>query len=154
RGHQRAVRAVAALLAPVARGQRPAAAPGSSRRREPGRRRGPHRRGRLRAARGPRLRRLGLRADLVRRPDRRGRRDPAPDTTTPRRLRRRRLRSGRERVVSDLRAATTMRNRTTLGLVLVAIGVVFALGSAGVLRTDGIGRWWPLLLIGVGVVKV
>ena len=47
-----------------------------------------------------------------------------------------------------------MRNRTTLGLVLVIIGLVLTLDSAGVLRTDGLGRWWPLLLIGVGTVKV
>jgi predicted membrane protein len=45
-------------------------------------------------------------------------------------------------------------NRTALGLVLIAVGVVLTLDSAGVLRTDGIGRWWPLLLIGVGIVKV
>ena len=47
-----------------------------------------------------------------------------------------------------------MRNRTSLGLVLIIVGLVLALDSAGVLRTDGIGRWWPLLLIGVGTVKV
>ena len=46
------------------------------------------------------------------------------------------------------------RNRTALGLVLIAVGVVFTLDSAGVLHTAGLGRWWPLLLIGVGVVKV
>jgi predicted membrane protein len=38
--------------------------------------------------------------------------------------------------------------------VLVAIGLVIALDSAGVLRTAGLGRWWPLLLVGVGLVKV
>jgi len=46
------------------------------------------------------------------------------------------------------------RNRTTLGLVLVAVGIVFTLDSAGVLHTAGLGRWWPLFLIGVGIVKV
>jgi predicted membrane protein len=56
--------------------------------------------------------------------------------------------------VTESRAAGTMRNRTTLGLVLIAIGLVFTLDSAGVLRTEGLGRWWPLLLIGVGIVKV
>jgi cell wall-active antibiotic response 4TMS protein YvqF len=48
----------------------------------------------------------------------------------------------------------TTRNRTSLGLVLVIAGLLLALDSAGVLRTDGLGRWWPLLLIGVGFVKV
>jgi hypothetical protein len=48
----------------------------------------------------------------------------------------------------------TTRNRTSLGLVLVIAGMLLALDSAGVLRTDGLGRWWPLLLIGVGLVKV
>ena len=48
----------------------------------------------------------------------------------------------------------TTRNRTSLGLVLVIVGLLLALDSAGVLRTDGLGRWWPLLLIGVGLVKV
>jgi hypothetical protein len=47
-----------------------------------------------------------------------------------------------------------MRNRTTLGLVLIIVGLVLTLDSAGILRTDGLGRWWPLLLIGVGTVKV
>jgi hypothetical protein len=38
--------------------------------------------------------------------------------------------------------------------VLVVTGLVIALDSAGVLRTAGLGRWWPLLLLGVGLVKV
>jgi hypothetical protein len=45
-------------------------------------------------------------------------------------------------------------DRTTLGFVLVVIGLVFAVDNAGLLRPAGIGRWWPLLLIGVGIVKV
>jgi predicted membrane protein len=48
----------------------------------------------------------------------------------------------------------TARNRTSLGLLLIVVGLVLTLDSAGVLRTDGLGRWWPLLLIGVGLVKV
>ena len=51
-------------------------------------------------------------------------------------------------------SAKTARNRTSLGLVLIAVGLVLTLDSAGILRTDGLGRWWPLLLIGVGIVKV
>jgi hypothetical protein len=38
--------------------------------------------------------------------------------------------------------------------VLIIVGLVLALDSAGVLRTDGLGRWWPLVLLGVGAVKV
>jgi hypothetical protein len=55
---------------------------------------------------------------------------------------------------ADLPVDVTRRNRTALGLVLIAVGVVMTLDSAGVLRTEGLGRWWPLLLIGVGLVKV
>jgi predicted membrane protein len=56
--------------------------------------------------------------------------------------------------VRDASSAGTARSRTALGLVLIAVGLVFTLDSAGVLRTDGLARWWPLLLIGVGIVKV
>jgi len=56
--------------------------------------------------------------------------------------------------VSEPSSAGRTPGRTTLGLFLVAIGFVLTLDSAGVLRTAGFGRWWPLLLIGVGLVKV
>jgi hypothetical protein len=46
------------------------------------------------------------------------------------------------------------RNRTSLGLVLVAVGVILTLDSTGVFGTASPGRWWPLLLVGVGIVKV
>src|SRR5262250_1654078 len=50
--------------------------------------------------------------------------------------------------------AASTRQRTTLGLVLIAVGLLFALANAGVLYMEGLGRWWPLLLIGAGFVKV
>jgi predicted membrane protein len=56
--------------------------------------------------------------------------------------------------VSEASSPGTTRGRTALGLVLIAVGLVLTLDSAGVLRTDGLGRWWPLLLIGIGIVKV
>jgi predicted membrane protein len=56
--------------------------------------------------------------------------------------------------VSEASSRGTTRGRTALGLVLIAVGLVLTLDSAGVLRTDGLGRWWPLLLIGIGIVKV
>jgi len=56
--------------------------------------------------------------------------------------------------VREASSPGTTRNRTSLGLVLIIVGLVLTLDSAGVLRTDGFGRWWPLLLVGVGVVKV
>jgi predicted membrane protein len=56
--------------------------------------------------------------------------------------------------LSEPSTAGRAPSRTTLGLVLVVIGVIIALDSAGVLRTAGLGRWWPLLLVGVGLVKV
>jgi cell wall-active antibiotic response 4TMS protein YvqF len=56
--------------------------------------------------------------------------------------------------VSAASSPGATRNRTSLGLVLIIVGLVLTLDSAGVLRTDGLGRWWPLLLVGVGIVKV
>jgi len=56
--------------------------------------------------------------------------------------------------VREASSPGTTRNRTSLGLVLIIVGLVLTLDSAGVLRLDGFGRWWPLLLVGVGVVKV
>jgi hypothetical protein len=56
--------------------------------------------------------------------------------------------------VREASTTATARNRTSLGLVLIIVGLILALDSAGVLRTEGLGRWWPLVLIGVGVVKV
>jgi hypothetical protein len=41
-----------------------------------------------------------------------------------------------------------------LGLVLIGLGLVLTLEQAGILNLEGIGRFWPLLLIGVGYVKV
>lgn len=51
-------------------------------------------------------------------------------------------------------APGTTRDRKRIGLVLIAVGLVLTLDSAGILHTEGLGRWWPLLLIGVGLVKV
>lgn len=48
----------------------------------------------------------------------------------------------------------TTRHRKAIGLVLIAVGLVLTLDSAGILHTEGLGRWWPLLLVGVGLVKV
>lgn len=48
----------------------------------------------------------------------------------------------------------TARSRTSLGLVLIVVGLVLTLDSAGILHTESLGQWWPLLLIGVGIVKV
>jgi predicted membrane protein len=56
--------------------------------------------------------------------------------------------------VSAAAPTTSARSRTTLGLVLIGVGLILTLDSAGVLRTGGLGRWWPLLLIGFGLVKV
>jgi hypothetical protein len=46
------------------------------------------------------------------------------------------------------------KGRATLGLVLIVLGVVLALGRAGILEITGLARWWPLLVIGIGLVKV
>ena len=46
------------------------------------------------------------------------------------------------------------RGRLALGLVFIAVGVLLGLDQAGVLRAIGLQRWWPLLLIGAGIVKL
>ena len=56
--------------------------------------------------------------------------------------------------MSDSSAPATTRNRKTVGLVLITVGLVLTLDSAGIFRTEGLSRWWPLLLIGIGLVKV
>ena len=56
--------------------------------------------------------------------------------------------------MSESSAPATTRNRKTVGLVLITVGLVLTLDSAGLLRTEGLSRWWPLLLIGIGIVKV
>lgn len=51
---------------------------------------------------------------------------------------------------------TTMagpKGRMELGMVLIALGLVLALGQARILDLEGLGRFWPLLLIGIGIVK-
>lgn len=50
--------------------------------------------------------------------------------------------------------ADVTHSRSLLGLVLVVVGSVLALDSAGILHSAGLGTWWPLLLIGAGFVKV
>jgi hypothetical protein len=51
-------------------------------------------------------------------------------------------------------ATATPKSRLTLGLALIGIGLLLTLETAGVVDVGGLGRWWPLLLIGVGLVKL
>lgn len=46
------------------------------------------------------------------------------------------------------------RGRLALGAVFILIGLLLGLDQAGFLRVIGLQRWWPLLLIGAGVVKI
>jgi hypothetical protein len=39
-------------------------------------------------------------------------------------------------------------------MVFILMGLLLTLEQAGILHVDGIGRFWPLLLIGIGYVKV
>ncbi len=44
--------------------------------------------------------------------------------------------------------------RTLVGAALVALGVVYVLGVAGVIESrEFIGRWWPVLVIGLGLLQ-
>lgn len=46
------------------------------------------------------------------------------------------------------------KGRMELGMVLIALGLILTLGQAGVVNLEGLGRFWPLFLIGIGIVKV
>ena len=46
------------------------------------------------------------------------------------------------------------RGRLSIGLVLITLGLVLTLGQAGLVHLEGLGRLWPLLFIGIGLVKV
>ncbi len=52
--------------------------------------------------------------------------------------------------------ATTVgpRGRLAVGILFMSLGLVLTLDQAGILNLDGLGRFWPLFLIGIGVVKV
>src|SRR5262249_46134558 len=41
-----------------------------------------------------------------------------------------------------------------VGLVFIVVGLLLAFDQAGIVNLDGFGRFWPLLLIGIGIVKV
>jgi hypothetical protein len=42
----------------------------------------------------------------------------------------------------------------TGGLIVITIGLIFLLDNFGVLEANALRRWWPLLLIILGVSKV
>jgi len=46
------------------------------------------------------------------------------------------------------------KGRLALGMVLILMGLLLTLAQAGILNVEGFGRFWPLLLIGIGYVKV
>ena len=51
-------------------------------------------------------------------------------------------------------ATPTPSGRMTLGVVMIVIGLVLTLDNAGIFAIHGLGRWWPLFVIGIGLVKV
>jgi hypothetical protein len=51
-------------------------------------------------------------------------------------------------------AETLTKGRTGLGIVFIAVGAIVTLDNIGILRMQGFTRWWALLLIGIGIVKV
>jgi cell wall-active antibiotic response 4TMS protein YvqF len=46
------------------------------------------------------------------------------------------------------------KGRLALGLVFIAVGLLLTFDQAGIVNLEGFGRFWPLLLIGIGIVKV
>jgi hypothetical protein len=45
------------------------------------------------------------------------------------------------------------KGRMAVGLVLIGFGLLLTLEQAGILNIEGVGRFWPLLFIGIGLVK-
>lgn len=48
----------------------------------------------------------------------------------------------------------TLTGRLVFGLILLVLGVVWTLDNLGMLEADRILRWWPVLVIGWGVVRL
>ena len=46
------------------------------------------------------------------------------------------------------------KGRLAVGIVFIALGVILTLAHAGLLNIEGVGRWWPLFIIGIGMVKL
>lgn len=42
-----------------------------------------------------------------------------------------------------------MRKNLTPGLILIAIGIIFLLSNLGIIESWG--KWWPLILIAIGL---
>jgi DUF4097 and DUF4098 domain-containing protein YvlB len=62
-------------------------------------------------------------------------------------------------MVSPVQVPPPRYRRSMLGpIILIAVGIVFLLGTLGVLDSHNLGRWfahyWPLLLIAAGVIKL
>ena len=50
-------------------------------------------------------------------------------------------------------AVASPKGRMLVGLALITLGVLLTLSQTGFVNLEGIGRWWPLLIVGVGIVK-
>jgi hypothetical protein len=46
------------------------------------------------------------------------------------------------------------KGRLAIGMILIVLGLLMSLAQAGILNVEGAGRFWPLLPIGIGLVKV
>jgi hypothetical protein len=46
------------------------------------------------------------------------------------------------------------KGRKAIGIVFIVVGLILALDEAGFLYLDGFTRWWALLMIGIGIVKM
>ncbi len=46
------------------------------------------------------------------------------------------------------------KGRMTIGVLLIALGLILLLDHAGIVKMGGLVRWWPLFLIGAGIVKI
>jgi len=60
-------------------------------------------------------------------------------------------RRGYNRAVGEARPGARNAGTMALGILLVAIGLLFLLDSLGVIEGVGFAEFWPLLLIAVGV---
>ncbi len=46
------------------------------------------------------------------------------------------------------------RGRLVGGVILMVVGAILLLGRLDVLRSDGLGRYWPMILVAIGAAKL
>jgi hypothetical protein len=58
------------------------------------------------------------------------------------------------RAVVGVRVGPSMTGRMALGMVVVTLGVIWTLDNLGIIESGPILRWWPVVLIAIGLAKL